>query len=404
MIRLLFAIIIIFQLLNAQKDKALVRVQHYKNKIALVIGNENYKLLNDTLKYAIDDAKNINDFLVKRDFDVTFIDDVKNKKDFEEKIETFVNKINSDSIVVFYYSGHGMSSDGINYLLPTEIGEDIDAPKIALSVDYLLAKLNLIEHKINIVILDSCRNSLMKGNYKGFSTNNQLNIDKTYIAYATSEGMKAKDNGFFASCFVKYAKKREWNIEKVFKQVGIDVKRETNNNQMPCFTSSLSGDLYFSKVKEDGALHTIYKENTITPPPTLTNIKKSSSSYIYIVVIFIFLLLFLLYKYRVAKLKKHNIHTIGFKHYYIDSDIDKSNWYEAQKYAQEFRVMNYTKWRLPTKNELKKIYKSNKNLGNYTFWAEDKTLYLQSWVVDFSNGKDYFEDKENRHNRLLIAQ
>lgn len=72
---------------------------------------------------------------------------------------------NPNSIVVYYFAGHGLQVDGVNYLLP--IGSDY-ASKIMLEngdgikLDTVLSSLKEGQPKAGIVILDACRDNPYK--------------------------------------------------------------------------------------------------------------------------------------------------------------------------------------------------------------------------------------------------
>ena len=242
--------IIIFMVLTsfmfADGYKTITRAKYnelvQEPKVALVIGNKNYE--QDSLTYPIVDATKIKKFLEGRGFKVIYALDVKTKGKLRALINQFIGSIQKDGVGLFYFSGHGMSAYHQNYLIPTKnssIADDADIEDIGLSVGYLLRKLEKKGNRLNIVMLDACRNTLGKGSSSALGGDSAEGV---FIAYATAEGKRAKDNGLFASSFVENAKIRGLTVEEVFKRVRKRIKYATG--QTPFTNSGIVGDFYFS--------------------------------------------------------------------------------------------------------------------------------------------------------------
>ena len=133
-----------------------------ENKVALVIGNKSYKDV--PLKNSVNDAKDMKTALEKAGFTVIYAIDA-NQKKMDEAREKFVNALTKDSIGLFYYSGHGVQADGVNYLIPIDanIKSKVDLKYNAYDVNYFLDEMENAENPVNIVILDACRNNPYKG-------------------------------------------------------------------------------------------------------------------------------------------------------------------------------------------------------------------------------------------------
>ena len=74
-----------------------------------------------------------------------------------------------------------------------------------------------------------------------------------------------------------------------------------------------------------------------------------------------------------------------------EHDIKPMTWDEANEYAKNLVLGGYTNWRLPTKDELLKIYENRDKLRNYEkgwYWTSTKKDASLSWVVDFISGND----------------
>ena len=223
-------------------------------KVALVIGNKDYKDV--PLRNPVNDAQDISNVLQGLGFAVQTKIDV-NHRQMDEAVKEFVQKIQNGDVALFYFSGHGTQVKGENYLLPVggSIESESDVYYDAVSVGRILAKLEESRNKINIVILDACRNNPFKGfrsTSKGLSP-----MDApvgTFIAYATAPGSVAADgtdrNSPYAKHLMQGLKLKGVPIEKVFKQVLREVRKETEGNQVPWIASSLQDDFYFNPSHE----------------------------------------------------------------------------------------------------------------------------------------------------------
>ncbi len=162
-------------------------------KVALVIGNKAYK--DAPLRNPVNDAQDISNVLKGLGFAVQTKIDV-NRRQMDEAVGEFIQKIQNGDVALFYFSGHGAQVKGENYLLPVgvSIESESDVHYDAVPVGRILQKLEESRNKINIVILDACRNNPFRGfrsASKGLSP-----IDApvgTFIAYATAPGAVAAD-------------------------------------------------------------------------------------------------------------------------------------------------------------------------------------------------------------------
>ena len=115
----------------------------------------------------------------------------------------------------------------------------------------VLSKMGRVEKQTNLVILDACRNNPFTSNVRslrqGLAFTNAPS--GTLIAYATAPGDTAADgdgdNGVYTKHLIKHILTPGRQIEDVFKQVRVGVKKETENLQTPWESSSLEGNFYF---------------------------------------------------------------------------------------------------------------------------------------------------------------
>jgi uncharacterized caspase-like protein len=222
-----------------------------ESRIALVIGNKNYRT--GPLSNTVNDANDLADLLTRKNFEVIKVIDG-TRLEIRDAIRKFVTKISVGSVGLFYYAGHGVQVSGENYLVPVDAKIDYaeDVPEECVAVSSILRYMEVSNNQVNIIILDACRNnpftSFSRSGDKGM-----LRVEAplgSIVAYSTAPGMTASDgtgrNGLYTSKLMKYLDVPGLKIEEVFKQVRIEVSRESNNSQIPWESNSLMTDFYFS--------------------------------------------------------------------------------------------------------------------------------------------------------------
>ena len=232
----------------------------YKNRVALVIGNSDYEVSH--LKNPVNDANSMSTALRTMRFKVIKGINL-NRKAMHVKIREFGNELKTADVGLFYFAGHGIQYEGQNYLIPVKANiEHEDEVKFeSINAASVLEKMESAQSKVNIVILDACRNNPFARSYRS-ATRGLTRIDGTkgsIIAFATEPGSVAADgegrNGLYTENLLKYMKE-PIPLEKVFKKVRMAVSNATGDKQIPWENSSLVGaDFYFvNEIKKTGHL------------------------------------------------------------------------------------------------------------------------------------------------------
>jgi hypothetical protein len=239
---------------TSPKKEESIPVQTPENRVALVIGNANYK--NKPLNNPINDADDMAETLKKAGFQVLPVIKDANKKIMKEAIRNFGKELKPDGVGVFYYSGHGVQYQGKNYLLPVDALDQISAAghleDEAVVASYVLSAMEESKAAVNIVILDACRDSPFKGwsrNTTGQGLAAMQAPSGSLIAYSTKDGQVASDGEGRNSPYVKHLKtlllKPNISVLDMLTEVRSAVMTETGNNQKPAIYSELNGSFCF---------------------------------------------------------------------------------------------------------------------------------------------------------------
>ena len=157
---------------------------------------------------------------------------------------------------LFYYAGHGVEAGGSNYLIPlgAEVESAMDLASDAMPAQWVLSRMEAAENRLNMVILDACRNNPYAGRVRG-GGRGLARMDApsgSLIAYSAGPGQVAADgeggNSPYTRALAAALVEPGLRVEEVFKRVRIRVEDETGrtgSRQTPWESSSLRGDFYF---------------------------------------------------------------------------------------------------------------------------------------------------------------
>src|SRR5205823_4070878 len=131
---------------------------------------------------------------------IIFVVDGKTESINEAK-RRFLNAIANGGIGVFFFSGHGIQVEGRNYLLPVDFSaRSLDAlAREGISVPNVLDEIDRARPRLNIVILDSCRDNPFAASDSGVASARGLSEVArpipagTLVLYAASSNQTALD-------------------------------------------------------------------------------------------------------------------------------------------------------------------------------------------------------------------
>ncbi|MCX5829153.1 MAG: caspase family protein [Deltaproteobacteria bacterium] len=356
-----------------------------EQRTALVIGNSAYS--SGPLKNPVNDATDMAATLKKLGFKVVLKKNA-NLETMEGAIEEFGNRLKKGGVGLFYYAGHGVQVNGVNYLIPigAKINKESDVRFKAFDAGRILAEMENANNGLNIVLLDACRDNPFGKSFRSVSRGLAIVNNAptgTFISYSTSPGQVAKDgdgrNSPYTSALLQYMQQPDIPINDVFMKVRQNVRKSTG--QTPWELSSLEGNFYFNqgqavkrveketvqeasadleneqqkitterekmrqerelfelrkalaeeqrKLEEERKQFAMAKRSSV---PTAKEIKRDGR--------------FIAYDNGTVLDTKTNLMWAARDN---GSNI---NWYDANKYCKNYRGGGYSDWRLPTGDEL----------------------------------------------------
>ncbi|SNT11572.1 Putative peptidoglycan binding domain-containing protein [Tardiphaga sp. OK246] len=231
-------------------------------RVAFVVGNGSYKNV-DPLPNPPIDAKAMASALRNVGFDVIEGSNL-TRDGMTEKLLDFGRKAQGADVAVFFYAGHGISVNNINYLLPIDanLKSEMDVKLgAAINVETTLDQ-TMGDAKVKLVFLDACRDNPFAAKIRssGSATRSvavssglaeMKSGEGTLIAFATSPGQTALDgksgsNSPFTRALLNNITTPGAEIQQAMTKVRAQVQDETNKGQLPWGHTNLIGAVYLN--------------------------------------------------------------------------------------------------------------------------------------------------------------
>ena len=222
-----------------------------ERRVALVIGNGDYQAATKLIN-PINDAADIGEVLAGLGFDVEVRIDA-DLDTMEKAVLRFGNKLagSTDSVGFFYYAGHGVQSNGENYLIPVDarLSAESMLRTRAIPLQFVLDSIGEAGNKLNIIVLDACRDnpfSWARSSARGLAVVG-IQPAASIVVYSTSAGKVAQDgtgrNGTFTEELLRHLPTPGLDIMEVLRRTGQDVQAKTASAQIPAIYSQFFGFL-----------------------------------------------------------------------------------------------------------------------------------------------------------------
>ncbi len=394
-----------------------------ERRTALVIGNSAYS--SGPLKNPVNDAASMATQLQKLGFTVILKKNA-NLRGMEDALTDFGDRLKRGGVGLFFYAGHGLQVGGANYLVPigARINREADIKYETLDAGKVLDEMAIANNGLNIVILDACRDNPYSRSFRNAARGLAIVSNApagTFISYSTGPGNVARDgdgrNSPYTGALLRYMKEPGLTIEQVFKGARAKLGKETGGKQIPWELSSLQGEFYFNQgkavkrvkkdtetaskeeVKEEASADLENEQRKIEAErekvrqekelleqrKALAEEKRKLEEE----------------RKQLAMAKRPSVNTANeikrdgrFISYDNGTVLDtKTNlmwaakdngfdikWSDAKSYCENYRGGGYTDWRMPTQDELARLY----DTGNSQYQACDSPKIHLTSLIDLS--------------------
>lgn len=220
-------------------------VESGSTRFALVIGNAEYQEAG-RLDCTAKDAETMAKMLSGCQFNVAERHDL-TKKSLLAEVKKFAASLPEGGVAFFYFSGHGVQSNGKNYLVPLDMKVSGDVAASSVELKVVFEALAEAKTAINIVVLDCCRSHVVVRGKEGFAET--AAPPNTVIAFATAPGHGALDGeppgpGPYSAALARHLAQPGVEFFQALRKAGQDVRKETNGDQQPWFHSDINEMFY----------------------------------------------------------------------------------------------------------------------------------------------------------------
>ncbi|PDT91261.1 hypothetical protein CO669_04375 [Bradyrhizobium sp. Y36] len=227
-------------------------------RVALVIGNGAYASTAQ-LPNPSHDAEDVAASLRRSGFEVIQGIDLR-QADMQDLTIRFARAASRADVAMFYYSGHAMQYNGVNYLMPVDavLADEADLKRF-VRVDDIINDLQQAKN-LRILVLDSCRdNPLAETLKRSAGATRAASIGRglskveaprgTIVSFSTQSGQVAADgvgrNSPYTSAFLKHIEEPN-EIGDVFRDISSDVYDASGKSQLPELSLSIIGKFYLN--------------------------------------------------------------------------------------------------------------------------------------------------------------
>ncbi|WFU84215.1 caspase family protein [Bradyrhizobium sp. CIAT3101] len=225
-------------------------------RVALVIGNGAY-VSTAQLANPSHDAEDVAASLRRSGFEVLQGIDLR-QADMQDLTIRFARAASQADVALFYYSGHAMQYNGVNYLMPVDavLADEADLKRF-VRVDDIVNDLQQAKN-LRILVLDSCRDNPLAENLKRSATRaasigrglSKVEAPRgTIVSFSTQSGQTAADgsgrNSPYTTAFLKHIEEPQ-EIGDVFRDISSDVYDSSGKTQLPELSLSIIGKFYLN--------------------------------------------------------------------------------------------------------------------------------------------------------------
>ena len=274
---------------------------HAEKRVALVIGNDDYKNVPKLLK-AVNDARTMGETLKQLGFSVLVAEN-QSRRQFSEALLAFDKMIEPGDTAFFFYAGHGFEIAGQNYLLPTDVpaateGQEELVRDSSILADRIIERLQNKNVRTSILVFDACRNNPFEragtraiAGGGGLAPMTQL-PEGVFSVFSAGPRQTALDrlsdgdvnpNSVFTRVFAKELLKPGKNLVQVAqytRRIVSEMTEAVKHKQMPVYFDQMVDDVFLSGAANEPAKDTktlSLQEVAALPPVSVPRVPKQDS-------------------------------------------------------------------------------------------------------------------------------
>jgi uncharacterized caspase-like protein len=218
-------------------------------RLALVIGNSAYPDADAPLSQTASDAEALANVLRKDGFVVDVVENATHAE-MTRAIDRLKSRVGPGSIVLLYFGGYGVQSDGQNYMIPVDakIWGERDVRRDGVSADRLLSELKDSGARIRLAVIDASRRNPYERRFRGYSHGlAPIQAPANALVLTSAAPDQVVDDRDASHSLLMTALLKEMNsptrsIQEIFADTRATVAATTQNRQIPSVSSALIAD------------------------------------------------------------------------------------------------------------------------------------------------------------------
>ncbi len=219
-------------------------------RLALVIGNSGYPDADAPLSQMASDAEALANVLRKDGFVVNVVENATHAE-MTHAIDLLKLRVGPGSIVLLYFGGYGVQSDGQNYMIPVDakVWGERDVRRDGVSVDRLLSEFEGSGARIRLAVIDASRRNPYERRFRSYShglASIQATANTLALTSAAPDQVVDDRDGPHSpmmTALLKEMNSSTRSIQGIFEDTRAAVAATTQNRQLPAVSSTLIEDV-----------------------------------------------------------------------------------------------------------------------------------------------------------------
>jgi uncharacterized caspase-like protein len=219
-------------------------------RLALVLGNSGYPDADAPLSQTASDAEALANVLRKDGFVVNVVENATHAE-MTHAIDLLKLRVGPGSIVLLYFGGYGVQSDGQNYMIPVDakVWGERDVRRDGVSVDCLLSELKDSGARIRLAVIDASRRNPYERRFRSYShglASIQATANTLALTSAAPDQVVDDRDGPHSpmmTALLKEMNSSTRSIQGIFEDTRAAVAATTLNRQLPAVSSTLIKDV-----------------------------------------------------------------------------------------------------------------------------------------------------------------